>query len=78
MGGRGSKSPQAKRHVANVSSRALLWAKQKSGVVVMAGGHGMVFFSLRERRSAICLSSMLSIMEIQKKSLSHLHHPGLI
>ena len=32
MGGRGSKSPQAKRHVANISHRALLWAKSKIGI----------------------------------------------
>lgn len=31
MGGRGSKSPQAKQGVKNVSRRALIWAKSRIG-----------------------------------------------
>ena len=77
MGGRGSKSPQAKRHVANVSSRALLWAKTKIGSRRYGRGawNGTFFFGTAKCNLFV---EHAFIMEIQKKSLSHLHHPGLI
>ena len=42
----------------------------------MAGGRGMELF-YRERQSAICLLNMLSIKEIQKTDLFHLHRHEL-
>ena len=74
MGGRGAKSPQAKRYVENVSHKALLWAKSKIGNHSYGRWAWKGVFT-QEQQSAICLLNMLTTREILKKNPSHLHHP---
>ena len=74
MGGRGSQSPWAKQHATVVTQKALNWARSKIGSRAYGRWAWNGFFSLRERRSAICLSSMLLIKGIPKTGLFLLPH----